>query len=104
MDIREYLGDIILIIILCASTYLFLAGLTASTALMAYGLLAVFSIAGLFLIIHQKIRTIELNITNRERMIRVSLEEISSKMAQRYESSSERVEGIVAEVAKRVYR
>jgi hypothetical protein len=104
MDIREYLGDIILIIILCASTYLFLAGLTASKALMAYGLLVVFSIAGLFMIIHHKIRTIELNITNRERMIRISLEEISAKMAQQYESSIERVEGIVAEVAKRVYR
>ena len=104
MDIREYLGDIILIIILCASTYLLLAGLTASPALMAYGLLIVFSIAGLFLIIHHKIRTIELNITNRERMIRISLEEISAKMAQQYDSSIERVEGIVAEVAKRVYR
>jgi hypothetical protein len=104
MDIREYLGDIILIIILCASTYLFLAGLTVSPALMAYGLLVVLSIAGLFLIIHHKIRTIELNITNRERMIRISLEEISVKMAQRYESSIERIEGIVTEVAKRVYR
>ncbi|MCE5298494.1 MAG: hypothetical protein LLF84_06080 [Methanoregulaceae archaeon] len=104
MDIREYLGDIILIIILCASTYLFLATLRASPALLAYGLLIVLSIAGLFLIIHHKIRTIELNITNRERMIRVSLEEISAKMAQRYESSIERIEGIVTEVAKRVYR
>jgi len=104
MDIREYLGDIILIIILFASTYLFLVTLRASPALIAYGLLIVLSIAGLFLILHHKIRTIELNITNRERMIRVSLEEISAKMSQRYESSIERIEGIVAEVAKRVYR
>jgi hypothetical protein len=37
-------------------------------------------------------------------MIRVSLEEISAKMAQRYESSIERIENIVSEVAKRVYR
>jgi hypothetical protein len=104
MDIREYLGDIILIIILFASTYLFLVNLRASPALVAYGLLIVLSIAGLFLILHHKIRTIELNITNRERMIRVSLEEISAKMAQRYESSIERIENIVSEVAKRVYR
>jgi hypothetical protein len=104
MDIREYLGDIILIVILFASTYLFLVTLRASPALTAYGLLMVLSIAGLFLILHHKIRTIELNITNRERMIRVSLEEISAKMFQRYESSIERIEGIVTEVAKRVYR
>ena len=104
MDIREYLGDIILIIILFASTYLSLVTLRASPALIAYGLLMILSIAGLFLILHHKIRTIELNITNRERMIRVSLEEISTKMSQRYESSIERIEGIVTEVAKRVYR
>jgi len=72
--------------------------------LITYGLLIAISISGLFLIIHQKIRTIELNITNRERMVRVSLEEISAKMAQRYDSSIERIEETVAEVAKRVYR
>jgi len=72
--------------------------------LIAYGLLIAISISGLFLIIHQKIRTIELNITNRERMVRISLEEISAKMAQRYDSSIERIEETVAEVAKRVYR
>jgi hypothetical protein len=104
MDIREYLGDIILIIVLSASTYLFLVTLRVSPVLQACGLLIAFSVGGLFLIIHQKIRTIEMNITNRERMIQVSLEEISSRMSQRYESSIERVEGIVSEVAKRVYR
>ncbi|MDD1710594.1 MAG: hypothetical protein LUQ37_06790 [Methanoregulaceae archaeon] len=104
MDIREYLGDIILIIILCASTYLSLVTIRAPPALVAYGLLIVLSIAGLFLIVHHKIRTVEQNITNRERMIRVSLEEISAKMAQRYESSIGRIEETVAEVAKRVYR
>jgi len=104
MDIREYLGDIILIIILCSSTYLSLGAIRAPPSLIAYGLLIAISISGLFLIIHHKIRTIELNITNRERMVRVSLEEISVKMAQRYESSIERIEETVAEVAKRVYR
>ena len=72
--------------------------------MIVYVLLISISISGLFLIIHQKIRTIELNITNRERMVRVSLEEISAKMAQRYDSSIERIEETVAEVAKRVYR
>ncbi len=104
MDIREYLGDIILIIILCSSTYLSLAVIGAPHSLIVYVLLISISISGLFLIIHQKIRTIELNITNRERMVRISLEEISAKMAQRYDSSIERIEETVAEVAKRVYR
>lgn len=104
MDIREYLGDIILIIILVAATYLLLAGLNFPPSLMAYPLLIVLSVGGLCLNLHHKLRTIELNSTNRERMIRVSLEEISAKMSQRYDSSIARVESIVEEVTKRVYR
>jgi hypothetical protein len=54
--------------------------------------------------IHYKIRMIEKNITGRERMIKVSLEEISAQMAERYDSSVDRIKDIVEEVSKRVYR
>jgi hypothetical protein len=104
MDIREYLGDIILIIILAASTWWLFSLLRASWEISAALLLIVLSLAGLLVIIHHKVRLIERNITNRERMIRINLEEISAKMAQRYDSSIERIEDIVSEVSRRVYR
>ena len=104
MDIREYLGDIILIIILCVSMYSLLATLDVQPGILLPSLLIVLSVGGLFLIIHHKLRVIEQNITNRERMIRVSLEEISEKMARRYDSSVDQIGEIVAEITRRVYR
>ncbi|NYT06707.1 MAG: hypothetical protein GKC05_00415 [Methanomicrobiales archaeon] len=104
MDIREYLGDIILIIILAASTWWLFSLLMADQARTFAAMGIVLSLAGLLVIIHHKVRIIERNITNRERMIQVNLEEISAKMAQRYDSSVERIEDIVNEVSRRVYR
>ncbi len=104
MDIREYLGDIILIIILAVSTWWFFSLLRATWEITLAALLVLLSLAGLLLLIHHKVRVIERNITNRERMIRVNLEEISAKMVQRYDSSIERIEDIVNEVSRRVYR
>jgi ABC-type multidrug transport system fused ATPase/permease subunit len=104
MDIREYLGDIILIIILAIATWWFFSLLGATPELILAILLIVLSFAGLLLTIHHKVRRIEKHLTSRERMIKVNLEEISAKMAERYDSSVERVEAIVEEVSKRVYR
>jgi hypothetical protein len=104
MDIREYLGDIILIIILAASTLWLFSLLMADQARTIAAMLIVLSLAGLLVIVHHKIRLIERNITNRERMIRVNLEEISAKMAQRYDSSIARIEDVVEEVSRKVYR
>jgi hypothetical protein len=104
MDIRAYLGDIILIIILGASTWWLFSLLRATGEITFAALLMVLSLAGLLVIIHHKICIIERNITNRERMIQVNLEDISARMAQRYDSSIDRIEDIVQEVARRVYR
>jgi predicted membrane protein len=104
MDIREYLGDIILIIILAISTWWFFSLLGAIPELIIAVLLVLLSFAGLLLMIHYKIRRIEKQLTSRERMIKVSLEEISAKMTQKYDSSVSRIEAIVEEVSRRVYR
>jgi predicted membrane protein len=104
MDIREYLGDIILIIILAISTWWFFSLLGAIPELIIAVLLILLSLAGLLLMIHYRIRKIERQLTSRERMIKVSLEEISAKMTQKYDSSVSRIEAIVEEVSRRVYR
>jgi F0F1-type ATP synthase membrane subunit b/b' len=104
MDIREYLGDIILIIILAISTWWFFSLLGAIPEVIIAVLLILLSFAGLLFTIHYKMRIIEKHLTSRERMIKLSLEEISAKMAQRYDTSVERIEAVVEEVTKRVYR
>jgi predicted membrane protein len=104
MDIREYLGDIILIIILVIATWWFFSMLGAIPEVLLAVLLIVLSFAGLFVIVHHKLRKLEKTLTSRERVIKVSLEEISAKMAERYDGSVDRIEAIVEEVSKRVYR
>ena len=104
MDIREYPGDIILIIILAVATWWFFSLLGATPEGIVAVLLIFLSFAGLLLIIHHRLRRIEKQLASRERMINVNLEEISVNMAERYDSSIRRIEAIVEEVSKRVYR
>jgi uncharacterized protein YoxC len=104
MDIREYLGDIILIIILGFATWWFFSLLGAIAEVLVAVLLIVLSFAGLLIILHHKLRRLENTLTSRERMIKVNLEEISAKMAERYDGSVNRIEAIVEEVSRRVYR
>jgi hypothetical protein len=104
MDIREYLGDIILIIVLAGATWWFFSMLGAIPEAIIAILLIFLSFAGLLLIIHHKLRRIEKQLAAREGMIKVNLEEISVGMAERYDSSIRKIEDIVAEVSKRVYR
>jgi F0F1-type ATP synthase membrane subunit b/b' len=104
MDIREYLGDIILIIVLAGSTWWFFSLLGAVPVAIIAVLLIFLSFAGLLLIMHAKLRRIEKQLAAREGMIKVNLEEISAGMAERYDSSIRKIEDIVTEVSKRVYR
>ncbi len=104
MDIREYLVDIILIIVLVLSSWWLLSMLGAVPLLIVAALLIFLSFAGFLVVIHHKVRSIERSINRRERMIKVNLEEISSKMAERYDGSIEKIEKVVEEVSKRVYR
>jgi membrane protein YdbS with pleckstrin-like domain len=104
MDIREYLGDIILIIVLAIATWWFFSLLGAILEVLVAVILILLSFAGLLVIIHHRLRTLEKTLTSRERMIKVNLEEISSKMTERYDDSVNRIEAIVEEVSKRVYR
>jgi F0F1-type ATP synthase membrane subunit b/b' len=104
MDIREYLGDIILIIVLAAATWWFFSLLGAVPDVIIAVLLIFLSFAGLLLVIHHKLRRIEKQLAAREGMIKVNLEEISGRMAERYDSSIRKIGAIVEEVSKRVYR
>lgn len=104
MDIREYLGDIILIIILAGATWGFFSLLGATPEAIIAILLIFLCFAGLLLTIHHRLRRIERQLANRERMVSVNLEEISVRMAERYDSSIRKIEAIVEEVSKRVYR
>jgi len=104
MNISEYIGDIILLMVLVVSTLLLATNQNFTPQNTLALLLIVLSLGGLMVIIHYSITRIEREMINRERMIRVNLEEISLKMAQKYDSTIAHVDGVVEEFSKRVYR
>lgn len=104
MDIREYILDILLILLLLASTFVFVSTENYDPASSTALIMIMLSFAGLMLLLHHKLRIIERGNINREKMIRVNLEEISIKMAQRYDSTVSRIDQVVEEFGKRVYR
>ncbi len=62
------------------------------------------SLGGLIFLVHWKVRRIEKNLANRERMVRMNMEEIAAKMAQKYDTHVSHIDSVVEEFAKRIYR
>ncbi|MCQ8894702.1 MAG: hypothetical protein NQU46_08775 [Methanolinea sp.] len=104
MDTREYVVDALLLIILVISTLILVFNLNFDLIKSLAAALMMISLGGLIFLVHWKVRRIEKTLTQRERMIRMNMEEIATKMAQKYESHVSHIDSIVEEFAKRVYR
>lgn len=104
MNIKDFIGDVILLLVLVIAT-LFLAFNQNFDWINTIAIvLIMLSLGGLIVLVHYSVISIEQEMINRERMIRVNLEEISMKMTQKYDSTIAHVEDIVEEFSKRVYR
>ncbi|MGV8129550.1 MAG: hypothetical protein ACP5NN_06640 [Methanolinea sp.] len=104
MDIREYLGDVLLLVILVISILVLVFNLNFDLIKSVAAALMMLSLGGLIFLVHWKVRLIEKSLTNRERMVRLNMEEIAAKMAQKYDSHVSHIDGVVEEFSKRVYR
>jgi len=104
MDIREYLGDVLLLVILVISTLVLVFNLNFDLIKSVAAALMMLSLGGLIFLVHWKVRLIEKSLTNRERMVRLNMEEIAAKMAQKYDSHVSHIDRVVEEFSKRVYR
>jgi hypothetical protein len=104
MDIREYLVDIILTIVLVLSTLVLVLRLWQDLITAVSSILMMLAFGGLFLSLAMKIRHLDESVIARERTMRVNLEELSEEMSKKYEKTVEHIEGIVNEVTRRMYR
>jgi hypothetical protein len=104
MDIREFTGDFVLISVAVIAAVVLALLLRSDPAVAAAAGVLILAIGGLFLSLHRKIRIMEKNIYNRERMTRVNLEEIAMKMSHKYDNTIAHFDEIVEEFSKRVYR
>lgn len=104
MDIRDYLPDILLTVVLVFSTlFLILRFWQDLTIAIAAALMAL-SLGGLFLSLQVKVRRLEESVITRERMLRTNLEEISGHMAEKYDQASHHMDDLIAELSKRAYK
>jgi hypothetical protein len=104
MDIREYLIDILLTIVMIISTLVLILRFWQDLTIAIAAVLMMLSLGGLFLSLQIKVRRLEQNVISRERMLRSNLEEISSRMAQKYDMAITHLDELVTEMSKRAYK
>ena len=83
MDIRDYLFDILLTIVMIVSTLVLINRFWQDLTIAIAASLMMLSLGGLFLSLQVKMRHLERSIVVRERILRNNLEEISSRILER---------------------
>jgi hypothetical protein len=104
MDIREYSIDIILTVIMVVSTVFLILRFWQDLAIAVAACLMMLSLGGLFLSMHIKVRYLEQSVITRERMLRTNLEEISTRMVEKYDMALSHLDELIAEYSKRAYK
>jgi len=104
MDIPEYLPDIVLTAIMVLSTLFLILRFWQDLFIAVAAALMMLSLGGLFLSLQVKVRNLEKNVITRERLLRTNLEEISTRMNEKYDVTTNHLEELVGEVTKRVYK
>jgi hypothetical protein len=104
MEIRSSIPDVVLTLVLVISTLVLVMRLWQDVVIAAAATLMMLSLAGLFLSLGRKIQRLDASVVSRERTVRVNLEEMSGKMEKKYDATLERVDGVMQELSKRMYR
>jgi hypothetical protein len=104
MDIREYAVDILLTIVMIVSTLVLITRFWQDLIITVAAALMMLSLGGLFLSNQIKMRNLERSVVIRERMLRTNLEEISSRMQDKYDMALTHLDELVAELSRRAYR
>lgn len=104
MEIHEYLPDILLTAIMVVSTLVLILRFWQDLTIAVAAALMMLSIGGLFLSLEVKMRRLEQSVIIRERMLRTNLEEISTRMVNKYDMAISHLDELVAELSKRAYK
>jgi len=104
MDIRDYLVDILLTVIMVISTLILILRYWQDLTIAIAACLMILSLGGLFISMQIKVRNLENSVISRERMLRTNLEEISTSMVNKYDMAISHLDELNAEYAKRAYK
>jgi hypothetical protein len=104
MELREYWIDILLTVVMVVSTVFLILRFWQDLTIAVAAALMMLSIGGLFLSLQIKMRHLEQSVISRERMLRTNLEEISTRMVDKYDLAISHLDELVAELSKRAYK
>jgi len=104
MDIRSYLVDILLTVVMTAATLVLVTRFWQDTIIAVAAGLMVLALGGLLLSLNIKMRRLERSVIIRERMLRTNLEEISSRMQGKYDMALTHLDELIGEFSRRAYR
>lgn len=104
MELREYWIDILLTVVMVISTVFLILRFWQDLAIAIAAALMMLSIGGLFLSLQIKMRHLEQSVVARERILRTNLEEISTRMVDKYDMAISHLDELVAQLSKRAYK
>jgi hypothetical protein len=104
MDIREYLVDILLTVVMIVSTLVLVNRFWQDLIIAVAAGLMILALGGLLLSLNIKMRHLERSVIIRERMLRSNLEEISNRMQNKYDMALSHLDELIAEFSRRAYR
>jgi len=104
MEIRELIGDIILTIVMVVSTVVLVMRFWQDLTIAVAATFMMLSLGGLLISLSMKIVSLERSIAQRERTMRVNMEEMGKTMSARYDNTVSHIEEIVDGLSRRMYR
>ena len=104
MDIREYLVDILLTVVMIVYSLVLISLLWNDLMIAVAACLMTLALGGLLLSLNIKMRHLERSIVIRERMLRTNLEEISTRMQDKYDMALSHLDELIGEFSKRAYK
>lgn len=104
MDIREYLVDILLTLVMIVATLVLVTRFWQDLIIAVSAGLMILSLGCLLLSLNIKMRRLERSVVIRERMLRTNLEEISNRMQDKYDMALSHLDELIGEFSRRAYR
>jgi hypothetical protein len=104
MELHKFWVDILLTVVMVISTLVLILRFWQDLTIAIAAALMMLSIGGLFLSLQMKMRHLEESVVTRERMLRTNLEEISTRMVDKYDLAISHLDELVAELSKRAYK
>lgn len=104
MEIRELIGDIVLTIVMVVSTVVLVMRFWQDLIIAVAATFMMLSLGGLLISLGMKIVSLENSVVQRERTMRVNMEEMGRTVSAKYDNTVSHIEQIVDGLSRRMYR